>query len=180
MGKSVVCDGIPTSQGKNSCSVAVQSQGHEGKKVAQDVKGYWSEYIRDELGSTEIFVRSGIDLLWHDLGTYHFTSTPNGSNQIKYDPDILKIEEMLNSEMTEVIKDDILDFFLPMKDPIYALNATLPMLSKRNGYVHTMYKRRGELFRIQQKINLMLIVKKCCFLKVLQRRFCRIHLMNFR
>ena len=43
--------------------------------------------------------------------------------------------------MTEVIKNDILDFFLPMKDPIYAFNTTLPMLSKRNGYVHTMYKQ---------------------------------------
>lgn len=94
--------------------------------------------------STEIFVMVGINLLWHNLGVYNFTYSQYGDPEIKrvkYDPDILKVEEVLNSVMTDIIKKDILDFFLPMKDPVYAFNTTLPMLVKSNNFVHTQYKQ---------------------------------------
>lgn len=112
----------------------------------------WSNIQMELLPSrndTHISVRVGLHLMWSErISTYDFTYMPYGSNEIKrvkYDPDILKIEEMLNTEMTEIIKKDILDFFLPMKDPVYAFNASLPMLVKSNNFVHTMYKDLYEL-----------------------------------
>lgn len=123
----------------------------DGSKCAWHYDLGWANIQMELLpsrSSTEIFVMVGINLLWHNLGAYNFAYSQCGDTEIKrvkYDPDILKIEEMLNSEMTEIIKNDILDFFLPMKDPIYAFNKTLSMLVKSNGYIHTMYKQLHNL-----------------------------------
>ena len=119
----------------------------DGSKCAWHYDLGWSNIQMELLPSkydTNIFVEVGLNLLWHELGTYDFIYSQNGDSEIKrvkYDPDILKVEEMLNSEMTEIIKNDVLDFFLPMKNPVYVFNTTLPFLTKQHTYVHTMYKQ---------------------------------------
>ena len=51
------------------------------------------------------------------------------------------MEEYDDDFRKDIIKTDILDFFLPMKDPVYVFNTTLPFLTKQHTFVHTMYKQ---------------------------------------
>ena len=119
----------------------------DGSKCAWHYDLGWSNVQMELLpirNGTYISVRVGINVLWDRFGMYNLIYSQNGNNAIKrveYDPDILKIEEVLDSEMTDIIKDDILDFFLPMKDPALAFNEVLPFLTKQHTFVQTMYKQ---------------------------------------
>ena len=51
------------------------------------------------------------------------------------------MEEYDDDFRKDIIKTDILDYFLPMKDPVYVFNTTLPFLTKQHTFVYTMYKQ---------------------------------------